>query len=276
MKLFKLSAFVLGFVLLLQGISPANAVTNEISYAAEDFVSARLQASVTDHRILVLSELSETSTTWVNPDGTLTTESFGSPVRVRDGAGEFGWRDLDFTLEFTDSGVEARSGFLPLIMSSGGSSDLVSFGGEFGFKWDGILPRPVLFEDTARYVEVLPGVDLLVRLDGAGFEQYFEVKSYPSEEALGKLVLLLDNSSVSVAGDGSGGYSFRVRGEEVAGIVSPNVYDSAAVTNTEPISLGVSQRKLHLQVDPAFFADPDTVYPVIVDPARWLRCLMVG
>ena len=271
MKLFKLSAFVLGFVLLLQGISPAQAVTNEISYAAEDFVSARLQATITDHRILVISELSETSTTWVNPDGTLTTESFGSPVRVRDGAGEFGWRDLDFTLEFTDAGVEARSGFLPLIMSSGGSSDLVTFGGEFGFKWDGILPRPVLFEDTARYVEVLPGVDLLVRLDGAGFEQFFEVKSYPSEETLGKLALLLDNSSVSVAADGSGGYSFRVRGEEVAGIVAPNVYDSAAVANSEPISLGVSQRKLHLQVDPAFFADPRTVYPVIVDPAFTLN-----
>jgi hypothetical protein len=214
-KLFKLSVFILSFVLLLHGISPASAVTNEISYAAEDFVSARLQAAITKHRILVISELSDTSTTWVNPDGTLTTESFGFPVRVRDGSGKFGWRDLDFTLEFTDSGVEARSGFMPLVLSSGGSSDLVSFGGEFGFRWDGVLPRPVLFEDTARYVEVLPGVDLLVRLDGAGFEQFFEVKSQPSLETLGKLSLLLANSSVTVAGDGSGGYSFQVRGEEV-------------------------------------------------------------
>lgn len=83
--------------------------------------------------------------------------------------------------------------------------------------------------------------------------------------------MLLANSSVTVAGDGSGGYSFQVRGEEVAGIVSPNVYDSAETFNTEPITLGVSNRRLQLQVDPGFFTDPETVYPVIVDPAFTLN-----
>ena len=111
MKLFKLSAFVLGFLLLLQGVSPVSASESVQSYAAEDYLSARLQANITKHRILIVSELSETSTTWVNPDGTLTTDSFGAPVRVRDASGEYGWRDLDFTLVFDDSGfARAKSG----------------------------------------------------------------------------------------------------------------------------------------------------------------------
>ena len=179
MKLFKLSAFVLGFLLLLQGVSPVYASESVQSYAAEDYLSARLQANITNHRILIVSELSETSTTWVNPDGTLTTDSFGAPVRVRDSSGEYGWRDLDFTLVFDDSGfVRAKSGKYDLRVSGGGSaieiqaSGLVSITGadgeQFGFSWDGALPKPVLVDENARFVDVLPNVDLLVRLDPSG------------------------------------------------------------------------------------------------------------
>ena len=42
LKLFKFSAFVLGFVLLLQGVSPVSASESVQSYAAEDYLSARL------------------------------------------------------------------------------------------------------------------------------------------------------------------------------------------------------------------------------------------
>lgn len=76
MKFTKFVAVVLGFSLLFQGVTPSHAVVVAPSLAAEDFLSARLQAAVTGSRILVISELSEMSTSWVNPDGTLTTEAF--------------------------------------------------------------------------------------------------------------------------------------------------------------------------------------------------------
>lgn len=147
LKCIKFVSVVVGFALLLQGVAPANASTIAPSYAAEDYISARLQAAITNHRILVISELSELSTTWVNPDGTLTTESFGAPVRVRDGAGEYGWRDLDFTLVFDDTGfVNAKSGRFDFKVSGGGpaaevaADGLVSISGSdgnhFGFGWD--------------------------------------------------------------------------------------------------------------------------------------------
>ncbi len=274
MKLVKFVAFVLGFVLLFQGVSPVQALVAVQSFAAEDYSSARLQAGLIGQRILVVSELSEVSSTWVNPDGSLTTESYGSPVRVRDGAAKYGWRDLDFTLEMTSSGVEARSGLLPLVLSSGGSSDLVSVesgsGVAFGFRWDGVLPAPQLHLDTARYVDVLPGVDLLVRLDATGFEQFFEVKSKPSLETLGKLSLLVSGKSVSVV-EGDSGFEFVSRGQSLAEVVAPSVYDSAVVAEVEPLALSTASGVLNLDVAPSFFENPDLVYPVIVDPAVTLN-----
>jgi RHS repeat-associated protein len=275
LKLVKFVAFVLGFVLLFQGVSPVQALVSVQSVAASDYASARLQAGLTGQRILVVSELTEVSSTWVNPDGSLTTESYGSPVRVRDGSGEYGWRDLDFTLELTSRGVEAKSGLLPLVLSAGGSSDLVtvegSSGVSFGVRWDGVLPAPQLQLDTARYVNVLPDVDLLVRLDAVGFEQFFEVKSKPSQETLAKLQLLVSGNQVSVVEGESGEFAFVSRGEVLADVVAPSVYDSAVTTEVEPLELSSAEGVLSLDVDPGFFENPDLVYPVIVDPAVTLN-----
>jgi RHS repeat-associated protein len=275
LKLVKFVSVVLGFTLIFQGVSPVQALVAVQSVAAEDYASARLQAALTGQRILVVSELTEVSSTWVNPDGTLTTESYGSPVRVRDGVGEYGWRDLEFTLELTSRGVEAKSGLLPLVLSAGGSSDLVtvegSSGVSFGFRWDGVLPAPQLQLDTARYVDVLPDVDLLVRLDATGFEQFFEVKSKPSEETLAKLQLLVSGKHVSVVEGEPGEFAFVSAGEVVADVVSPSVYDSAVTAEVEPLELSSSAGVLSLDVDPGFFENPDLVYPVIVDPAVTLN-----
>ena len=282
MKFIKFVAVVLGFSLLFQGVTPSHAVVVAPSLAAEDFLSARLQAAVTGSRILVISELSEMSTTWVNPDGTLTTEAFGSAVRVRDGAGQYGWRDLDFTLVFDDAGlVRAKSGRYDFQVSGGGSkaevasTGLVSISGSdgkhFGFGWDGALPKPVLSEDTARFVDVLPNVDLLVRLDASGFEQFFEVKAKPDAVTLDRLRLLVRGKNVRLEEDGAGGYEF-VSGTQVLGsIPTPYMYDSAEGTSApvteelEPVvgSTGI----LDLGVDAGFFERDDLEYPVIVDPA---------
>lgn len=93
-------ALVAAFALLLQGVVPASASEAGVRFSGEaaDFLSARVQAEASGKRVLVGSALDEFSSTWVNPDGTRTTESFGSPIRVRDEGGHFGWRDLDFTL----------------------------------------------------------------------------------------------------------------------------------------------------------------------------------
>ena len=90
-------------------------------FVAYDFVSAQVKAKALDHRILLVSALTEVSTTWVNVDGTSRVDVSGSPVRVHDASGLYGWRDLDFDLVATNSGVVAKSGLLPLTLSPGGT-----------------------------------------------------------------------------------------------------------------------------------------------------------
>ena len=282
MRLFKFVSSVVGFALLLQGVVPAYAEVSETSFVAEDYISARLQAELTHHRILITSELSESSTTWVNPDGTLTTESFGAPVRVRDEGGLYGWRDLDYSLIFDDSGfVKAVSGRFDLRISGGGSasevaaSGLVSIAGtdghQFGFGWEGGLPKPVLEGDTARFVDVLPQVDLLVRLNGSGFEQFFEVKAKPDQSTLDKLSLLVKGKNVLLEPDGNGGYKF-ISGSKVLGSVpTPVMYGSASGASapvTQELEPTVdSTGVLDLAVPGSFFERTDLEYPVIVDPS---------
>ena len=137
MKFFRFVAVALGLVLVGQSVSPAVAAEVTPRFFASDFLSAKVEASYTGHRILLIPELSAMSTTWVNPDGTLTTDSFGSAVRVRDESGLFGWRDLDYSLDFDASGnVVAKSGLWPIVLSGGGSSELVSLTSASGYECD--------------------------------------------------------------------------------------------------------------------------------------------
>jgi RHS repeat-associated protein len=271
MKSFRFVAVALGLVLVGQSVSPAVAAEVTPRFFASDFLSAKVEASYTGHRILLIPELSAMSTTWVNPDGTLTTDSFGSAVRVRDESGLFGWRDLDYSLDFDASGnVVAKSGLWPIVLSGGGSSELVSLtsasGKVFGFDWQRVLPKPLLEGDTARYVDVLPNVDLLVRVDSGGFEQSFELKAAPSPEVINRLTLLVAGDSVSIRSDGSG-YSFESQGKHLASVVEPTVFDAQGLPVADAVTFSNSSQKLSMVLSSRVFSDSSLDYPVIVDPA---------
>ncbi|UYQ62705.1 hypothetical protein [Streptomyces peucetius] len=76
--------------------------------AAADIASAKVAARLSGKRVEALSERTETSTTWVNKDGSLTTELTAGPVRFRDGvSGD--WRDVDLDLVASDGSVEPKA-----------------------------------------------------------------------------------------------------------------------------------------------------------------------
>jgi hypothetical protein len=56
----------------------------------------------------VESQRSETSSTWVNPDGTLTTDQHAGPIRFRESDGS--WRDVDLALAEQADGSVAPKG----------------------------------------------------------------------------------------------------------------------------------------------------------------------
>ena len=151
-----------------------------------DRASAWLAASQQDSRVEVANERSETSSTWVNPDGTLTTEQFAGIVRVRQGDGSF--KDVDFTLAAGANGrfSPAVSPYPVSIAAGGGAEDayqpLVTLGtgpDAVSWLWKGVLPTPTVIGDTATFAGVLPNVDLVVQATGSGFEQSFIVNRRP-------------------------------------------------------------------------------------------------
>ena len=276
-----------------------SAVSDE--FVAADFVSAQVKAKSLHHRILVSGELSETSTSWVNEDGTVTTDVSGSPVRVRDDSGLYGWRDLDYTLEFgVDGFVEPVNGLYPLKLSAGGTADQVSVSGlvsvsgsdglQIGFGWAGPLPAPVLDGSCALYLDVLPGADIRVCLTATGFEQFFILKTKPTQAVLDALVLPMNLAKASVISDGAGGFSLKdATGAGVGTVPTPTVSDSSVLSLPDSTVLapdlvtsdssaggsagagsaagGAAKQVLRLNVDVNYFDNPDLVYPVVVDPA---------
>ncbi len=131
-----------------------------------------------------LSERTETSTTWVNKDGSLTTELTAGPVRFEDEAtGE--WRDVDLDLVAAGAGVEpkAHPEGLKLAGRTGTpatslkaaqaarATDLVTLGEgdeQITLQWKGGLPAPKLEGNRAEYVNAVPGADVVVEATRTG------------------------------------------------------------------------------------------------------------
>jgi len=272
-----------------EGGAPVGPTILEVELA-KNAVYAVVMAKSKGVRIEVLSERTEVSTTWANPDGTFTTESFGSPIRIKDENGTDGWRFLDFDLEVKPDGtVGPKSGYLPVTLSGEASAEEVATTGlvsiaadaksnvEFG--WNGALPEPVLVGATATYEDVLPNVDLVVELTSSGFEQFFVLKTRPNADEKLELRLPLQADGLDVQELDNGSVQFTNDDDELIGTVAPPlVWDSSEEgksglpINTTGLDMALStgaRGPPELVITPAasFLSDPDVVYPVIIDPS---------
>ncbi|MGW0198956.1 hypothetical protein ACWDX9_36725, partial [Nonomuraea sp. NPDC003201] len=82
--------------------APPDPSTAPAGPSAPDESSAKLTARLTGKRVEIESARTEASSTYANPDGSLTEEMFAGPVRVRDGAG---WKPVDLALTATGDGT---------------------------------------------------------------------------------------------------------------------------------------------------------------------------
>ncbi|MEU9357290.1 hypothetical protein AB0D35_04100 [Streptomyces sp. NPDC048301] len=98
-------------VTLIDGTSTAIADTPQAPTApkktaatqAADIPSARVAARLSGKRVEALSERTETSTTWANKNGSLTTELAAGPLRFQDGTTDK-WREVDLDLATNPDG----------------------------------------------------------------------------------------------------------------------------------------------------------------------------
>jgi hypothetical protein len=257
--------------------SAASTSANGASEVTErpDLVSAQSAARMSQHRVEITSERTESSQTYANPDGTLTTESSLYPVRVRRGDG---WAPIDRTLVADGSGVRPRVARDDVSLSAGGSAPVLQLGSSgrsIGLNWPASLPAPKLDGATATY-RINATTSLTVQVMPAGIEFSVILTAAPRSAPSWRLPLKrlgltaqTDDSGVVWLVDGNG--------KRVGAIDPPVMFDSLKVaagapTHTGDVSMTVetaANGNQTLVVTPAagFFTDPTTVYPVTVDPS---------
>ncbi|MCU8589115.1 LamG domain-containing protein [Streptomyces sp. A13(2022)] len=166
---------------LPQGDSAYSPAVAQARNSGEAPTEALARAAATDAgtRVEVASLREERRDVFANPDGSFTAQEYTEPVRARrDGR----WVPVDDTLaERADGTYSPKAATVELSFSGGGDGPFARMrraGREYALTWlDGSLPAPQVNGDTARYAEVLPGVDLAVRAEPEGFSHYLIVKS---------------------------------------------------------------------------------------------------
>ncbi|MFI6478451.1 DNRLRE domain-containing protein [Nonomuraea sp. NPDC050663] len=253
---------------------------------ATDEPSARLSARLGGTRVEVESARTETTTTYANPDGTLTLETFAGPVRYRqDGA----WKPVDITLTTTPDGQVAPRGHRGRLRLGGGASsrqrtagghtDLITLGeGEqqVTLQWKGTLPAPKLDGAKATYPGVLPGADLVVEATRTGAEQFLLLNQRPATPL--EYTLRFSSPKLKPRAAADGGIELAdPKGRAVMSLPAPVMWDASIAPGSgeharrAPVAFKLRGDDLVLTPDPAFLNDPATVYPVTVDPALTVR-----
>nr|WP_245877225.1 DNRLRE domain-containing protein [Streptomyces glaucescens] len=295
------SSLVLALSIALLDGAPATAAPDKpaapkkaaVTQAA-DIPSARVAARLSGKRVEALSERTETSTTWANKDGSLTTELTAGPIRFHDETtGD--WRDVDLDLaNQADGTVEpiAHPEGLKLAGRTGSpatslraaqaskATDLVTLGQgaeQITLQWKGGLPAPKLDGARAEYVNAVPGADVVVEATRTGFEQFVEIKQKPSFDGYSyTLPLRAKGLKAHQQADGSVLFTDR-KNRKSATMPAPVMWDatvdprSGEHTRRVPVAMKVvtkgSSIELVVTPDAKFLADPATKYPVTVDPS---------
>jgi RHS repeat-associated protein len=242
-----------------------------------DVISAAVSARAQGSRVEVGELRTETSTTWSNPDGTMTTDEHGAPVRFR--AANGGWQDIKLDWRAERDGTVVTGGH-PLQVRLGKPN--VKAGGlllaatpdaEREVRWDAPwpLPKPQLDGTKARYSDVEPGVDFVVHSRRSGFEYDFEVKQRPTQAPVWRIPLRTKGLTAKPQPDGSILFVDGA-GKEDSSIPVAYMWDaqsderSGEPVNRAKVDLRVEGDSLVVAPDPAWFMDAKRKFPVTVDP----------
>ncbi|WP_238431805.1 hypothetical protein [Streptomyces cavernae] len=216
---------------------------------AASVAAARLKAKIQNRRIEATDARTETSTTYVNADGTVTEEAYAGPVRFKGDDGS--WQDVDASLTQAEDGSIRAKGHphgltlagrhaAPRGLKAAGAPSasapvpLVTMedraGRQMQLGWYGALPTPTVegAEDTvARYKDVLPATDLLIESTRTGYEQLLELKDRSAVDANGQVAYSLKAEGLIAKAHEDGSVTFTDAKGKTAGVLpSPVMWDA--------------------------------------------------
>ncbi|WP_162907607.1 LamG domain-containing protein [Allorhizocola rhizosphaerae] len=256
--------------------APIAAITD-----APDAATASEAAKRQRSAVVVNDMTTETRLVAAQPDGALTAELSVVPKRTaRDGR----WVDIDTTLvRRADGTIGPKATTIDMAFSGGGSKQpLVALrvaGGHVELSWPGVLPPPVLSGSVVTYPEVLPGVDLTLRAEAAGYVKHFVVRTAEAARnpALAQLRLGVRSHLLSLATTPSGGTEVRDAAGQVILTGPPLLMWDDAKSTTDgpgegavvaPVGLSMDKENLYLVPDEKLLKDPKTRFPVVIDPGQ--------
>ncbi len=277
----------------LHALPAAAAPPPPIPKVGRDGTEAGKFAAASGSPVEIANLTTETSQTFANADGTLTSEVSNDPVRVKQNGA---WRAVDATLEFrSDGSVAPKAAVSQISLSGGGTGPIGKIGvkaGTWTLKSPWPLPRPTLSGSTATYTEVTQGVDLVVDTTVEGFSYNLVVKtreaaSNPALKAIhfpvateglslrtnrgaGPAYVDADGRLALTAGDAImwDAAKSNPQGEQVA---APRksaqlVEDGPAGAHSAEMELRGDASGLTMIPDAGLLTAPTTVYPVVLDP----------
>ncbi|MET9733584.1 LamG-like jellyroll fold domain-containing protein [Streptomyces sp. NPDC006458] len=266
-------------------------------------LTASRKAAETGQRVAAQGLTTETNQVFANPDGTFTAESSAVVERVRKNGV---WTPVDTTLVQQAGGVLAPRAAHDVVLSGGGSEEpLVRFESdgrtyEVFSPWP--LPKPVLEGSHAVYQQVRPDVDLVVQVLPDGFTQNLVVHTPQAATALGAIHYPVRTEGLEVrTSDGvtalvdEGGRPAFISASPLMWDFGPQTTESApttmmgaatsaddtdtsaevdpvdavtpdALSRTAVADATLTPDRLTVVPDQDFLTDPDTSYPVVIDP----------
>ena len=244
-----------------------------------DSVSAMVTARVSGHRVEDLSQRSEDTQVFANSDGTWTAENSLGPERVQNDDGS--WSDIDTTLEPVDGGFAPKHAASDLVLSDGGDTTFAAMaedGKDLAWKWPTALPAPEIVGNTATYRDAVDGGDLVVRATATGFSHDIVLNERPDRAVTFPVPVATDGSTVTKEGNGDLSITTK-SGDDLVSAPAPVMYDAdtAAPGEGEPnpedtlavdttVTKTSAGANLTLAPDTDYLSDPETTYPVTIDP----------
>jgi hypothetical protein len=226
--------------------------------------------------------------------GLMVADMSAGTARVPDGAG--GWREPSASLVHgADGWWRPEAAAASVAISNGGTGSFLTLAdttGSIAFTWSGgALPVPDVDANLATYSEVVPGTDLVVRASVDGAESFLVVKNAQAAQnsaarslpitvtARGLSLETHANGAVSYADNAGQGhfmlppaYMWDSGGQDKDAPIA-DLLDPAEGAQVEAVPASVSKTTKTASFASAsakvasILDDPDTVYPVVIDPS---------
>ncbi|MET7988495.1 DNRLRE domain-containing protein [Streptomyces sp. NPDC005281] len=257
-------------------LSPNSAQADAIS---GDAASALSEAADTGEQVHITGLDDEFSTTFANPDGTLTTQISEGQQRIARPDGTYSLVDL--TLKHSANGAWTPKNSPAHVLISGGGSRTVatltqSDGSKVGVGWPSKLPSPKIHGGVAAY-RISATEKLVVSTTASGFTAHVVLTARPTKSVSLILPLVLGGRlKARQSSDGAITLRHSSSGATVASAHQFTMWDSAHGAEPDPnaehtVATTLTKApdgttRMRLRPSMKFLTSPHTVYPVTIDP----------